>query len=198
MSARRAFTFVEILLVMTIISILAAIAVPNFIEAKARATVSRTHADLALVKMGIEAYRVEHRAYPLNRTPGQTDPADLVVLTTPIVYLGSLPIDVFTRSIARGERHVRAVTPEPYRYLNGVQLDAEAGLRISGPAAFRMGGVNGRFDALLWGTGPGDSLRAVPPEGPATEILASGEVKIVPYDPTNGTTSAGDIYERLP
>ena len=61
---RRGFTLIELLIVVAIIAILAAIAVPNFLEAQTRAKVSRVKSDLRTLVTGIEAYRVDHNRYP--------------------------------------------------------------------------------------------------------------------------------------
>ena len=51
------FTLIELLIVVAIIAILAAIAVPNFLEAQVRATVSWAKADIRSVAIGIEHLR---------------------------------------------------------------------------------------------------------------------------------------------
>ena len=63
---RDAFTLIELLIVVAIIAILAAIAVPNFLEAQVRAKVSRTISDMRTLNTAIEAYAVDFNLHPPN------------------------------------------------------------------------------------------------------------------------------------
>ncbi|MBI3737332.1 prepilin-type N-terminal cleavage/methylation domain-containing protein, partial [Candidatus Sumerlaeota bacterium] len=90
MLIRRGFTLIELLIVVAIIAILAAIAVPNFLEAQVRAKVSRAKSDMRTLATGYEAYRIDYQSYPENI------PLNFpFVVTTPVAYLTSLPFDVF-------------------------------------------------------------------------------------------------------
>jgi prepilin-type N-terminal cleavage/methylation domain-containing protein len=61
---KHAFTLIELLIVVAIIAILAAIAVPNFLEAQIRSKVSRAQADMRSLATAIESYRVDNNSYP--------------------------------------------------------------------------------------------------------------------------------------
>src|SRR5215211_3402823 len=61
---QKAFTLIELLIVVAIIAILAAIAVPNFLEAQTRAKVSRVKNDQRSLATGLEAYYVDNNSYP--------------------------------------------------------------------------------------------------------------------------------------
>ncbi|MEN6625711.1 MAG: prepilin-type N-terminal cleavage/methylation domain-containing protein [Candidatus Sumerlaeia bacterium] len=192
---KRGFTYIELTIVVVIICILAAIAVPNFLEARTRSGVSRSIADLAMLSMTLESYRLENHAYPLNTKPGEPEGWDLKALTTPIAYVSALPLDSLTLGDARGRYHPTPMPAIPYRYFNALQLDEVKGLQLEpGPYTTPMPGFHA---ALLWGYGPASTVPAERGEG-STKLLPGGKVEILAYDPTNGTVSFGDIYQAVP
>ncbi|HUT25407.1 MAG TPA: prepilin-type N-terminal cleavage/methylation domain-containing protein, partial [Sumerlaeia bacterium] len=97
---RPAFTLIELLIVVAIIAILAAIAVPNFLEAQVRSKVSRAHTDMRAVAVALEAYRTDNNRYP-SGAYGQSLTGNILSnrlkpLTTPIAYITSIPADPFS------------------------------------------------------------------------------------------------------
>lgn len=60
----RGFTIIELLIVVAIIGIIAALAIPNLIAAIQRSRQSRTMADMRMISEGIEAYNTDHSFYP--------------------------------------------------------------------------------------------------------------------------------------
>ncbi len=104
----RAFTLIELLIVVAIIAILAAIAVPNFLEAQTRAKVSRVRADVRTVATAMETYKIDNNKYPpMAEYPfpsltgpwpslhGQFSSRTPSWLTTPVSHMTSLPNDIF-------------------------------------------------------------------------------------------------------
>ena len=84
--AGRAFTLIELLIVIAIIALLALIAIPNFLEAQTRARLARGMADMRVVAAALEAYALDAGRYP----PPQTNQGWLfarIRLTTPVAYL---------------------------------------------------------------------------------------------------------------
>ena len=65
--ARRAFTLVEIMIVVAIIALLAAIAVPGFLRARKRSQATRILNDLRLIDSACDQYAIE-----TNKTTGAT------------------------------------------------------------------------------------------------------------------------------
>lgn len=72
MKKLRGFTLIELLIVVAIIAILAAIAVPNFLEAQVRAKVSRVRSDLRSISVAIESYSVDYNQYPMSMSQAGT------------------------------------------------------------------------------------------------------------------------------
>lgn len=185
----RGFTLIELLIVVAIIAILAAIAVPNFLEAQTRSKVSRVHADLRTLATAVEAYAVDNNYYPLNGvlvTGGTVQNPQVVgsvsqvhkflheAITTPIAYIASLPGDPFVREPVP----YAAWTPYFARYF---YTNFDWFLKISGasppPVIEQKKKKYGVW--VLCGCGPdGDRLDL------SRDLY---------YDPTNGTVSDGDV-----
>ncbi len=68
----RGFTLIELLIVVLIIAILAAIAVPNFLEFQTRSKVSRAVSDMRSIATAVEAYMVVRTVSNQVKKPGQS------------------------------------------------------------------------------------------------------------------------------
>jgi len=213
-AVRNAFTLIELLIVVAIIAILAAIAVPNFLEAQTRAKVSRAEADMRSLAVAIEAYRVDWNAYPptieindvvtFNATPGFAAVPRinrLVILTTPVAHITSVPRDPFgdDREPEDGSDTESATVPT---YLGGDVFLAPGGIdrRASFSVAFReypaVADGQGQLRTPLWvlfSQGPDADLDNYDDLDQTTEIVGAQLAVYQAYDPTNGTVSDGDI-----
>ena len=61
---KKGFTLIKLLIVVAIIGIIAAIAIPNLLNAIQRGRQKRTMADMRSVGTAVEAYAVDNNAYP--------------------------------------------------------------------------------------------------------------------------------------
>jgi prepilin-type N-terminal cleavage/methylation domain-containing protein len=212
---RKAFTLIELLIVVAIIAILAAIAVPNFLEAQMRSKISRVKADQRSIAMALEAYAVDNiNKYPNMHTvlSGTWEYVGWGYaqrkLTTPIAYMTTVLADTFQLRYDQLTQHLRTrdmwLRGNPYAnpsynpVTNGDQhvMDYEDfdGGKLSG----------GQVDAdwvKRWYMSYGNSEWKLQSFGPMRDTFDYGWATTTSepgwpnkyYDPTNGTVSRGLI-----
>jgi len=180
------FTLIELLIVVAIIAILAAIAVPNFLEAQVRAKVSRAKSDLRTYATAIESYAVdnnkpprEYDASPAKDGPffGQTNASGIMapILSTPISYISNAyGLDPFVK---QGDN-----IPEDEKYFTYQDIRER---RIDNPASAFWPAAE-----IYYGYWRMCSI------GPDRKFTGGGFTNSaqLPYDPTNGTISPGNIW----
>jgi type II secretion system protein G len=173
----RAFTLIELLIVVAIIAILAAIAIPNFLEAQVRAKVSRVRAEMRMLATALEAYRIDENAYPPYLVPPGTrlQPTSrrLRPLTTPIAYVTSIPPDIF------------AIRTRDPNYDAFDYVDEESPKELFSPP----------WD-YQWTYGYAWIMNSMGPDL-INQYRSLGYPDMF-YDPTNGTVSDGDIIRAGP
>lgn len=181
-SSKTGFTLIELLIVIAIIAILAAIAIPNFLLAQVRAKVSHSYSSMQTIATALEAYAIDHNAYPYV---GYTIDYQqkLVPLTTPVAYLSSLPKYPWKAHLPFG-----ASEAHQYYYYN----DRKSFEDILGTWGYRWY----IFDATeksRW------YLSCVGPDGDYDqEWTTEPGCNYHLYDPTNGTISNGDLIRLGP
>lgn len=172
------FTLIELLVVVVIIAILAAIALPNLLEAQTRAKVSRATADLRAAATCLEAYRIDHNDYP----------EPLWTLSTPIAYAqDAYAPDVFANPegwFALG--YVQAHTGSQPPFLTQFKVQ-----NVTPPQRSTMAS-HGYF---VFSNGPDllDEALENPTESFRDVTGGPGATLGYFYDPSNGTMSRGDI-----
>lgn len=207
----KGFTLIELLIVVAIIAILAAIAVPNFLEAQIRSKVSRVRSDQRSVATALEAYYVDNNLYPawaatadangaaapnltwnVNTGLSKATPptatlrtfainprtnSNMQTLTTPIAYMTTFPRDPFmdTKGATFG------YYSDPFFVgwiMYSVGPDQDEG------ASDLNKNVETVYNPSISQPSPELNAGPLPP--------ATGDSYT--YDPSNGTSSPGDVY----
>lgn len=187
----QAFTLIELLIVVAIIGTLAALALPNFLQAQVRAKVASVQSDLGTLAAEAEIYRIDHNGYPPHREQATCTELPYhqryAFFTTPIAYItGILYREVFA----------------PKRQ-SDAQEDIADTLYVSWTNFWSF---ECRTPAHALWTYRHDHTYLIRSRGPDT-VLEPDSVRnahftsqglVAPnsfvYDPTNGATSRGEIF----
>ncbi len=183
MAGQTGFTLIELLIVVAIIGILAAIAVPNFLNAQVRAKISRVKGDLKSIQTAIEMYTLDQgrEIRDTREIPSYYGNAMHVwsQLTTPVSYISpGAFMDPFVPKVnpfSSGAAN-EAVSVGTYQYHN-ITYWRENNLGNMGTLADRT--------ARYYVRSPGPDRWYI--------VHPMRLMNWMAYDASNGLTSVGDI-----
>jgi len=163
-----AFTLIELLIVVAIIGILAAIAVPNFINAQIRAKMARVESEEYAIAAAMDSYFADHGSYPPKPAHSANNSLGFIYLTTPVPYIPGILSDPFGLKYVNKSRE--NVYDKVYEFMT-TKLRGE------------------KFDMF--------NIESVGPDGVdsfrSTEVYPSHPPDFEFYNPSNGLCSYGDI-----
>ena len=229
----KGFTLIELLIVVAIIAILAAIAVPNFLEAQVRSKVARVKGDQRTLTIALETYYLDQNDYPahdssypnqqtgygcnsgidkINKSPCALMPTfriranekdQLATLTTPISYVSSYFTDPFADTKGVAFNYSKPKFGTGYMLWSYGPDGDEGGsnyIQGLGTGSGKWGGGgNLQVDAWSVQTGTGSQTVTIPYisetfYNPAWQVPSAQLILYGTYDPSNGTSSSGDVY----
>ncbi len=178
----QGFTLIELLIVVAIIGILAAIAVPNFLNAQTRAKLAKVQGDFKSYGTAFEMYILDWNAAPWDSPSPAGDhgwASSLSRVTTPVAYMNSLQPDIFQALDV-----IEALSPT---HFVGSKLSYDY------TTIYFNGGVEN--PSKIWKDLFGRSLWRIASAGPDQALInVPGRNWLAqPYHASNGLVSDGDI-----
>lgn len=190
---KQAFSLTELLITVLIVSVLAAIAVPNFKNAQVKAEVVKTYAKFRTISYSLFHYQIDQGELPpYNPIPGRS----FFVLTSPIIYIADQEIwkDPFSAKVMNQDGFL-INNPNPFIeyfpfrgvYLYGFREDEKKQM-LSEPIAADVASkrVNNP-EFALFSVGPSSRI--------GTRTYLQNNLYKLPnvYAPSNGIYSLGAI-----
>jgi prepilin-type N-terminal cleavage/methylation domain-containing protein len=182
MVKKNAFTLIELLIVVAIIGILAAIAVPNFLNAQTRAKLARVMADFRAYGTALETYTLDNGAAPWDNPSPASDhgwASSLSRLTTPVSYMNQVLPDIF-----QAKDVIDQLSPSHF---------VGSTLSYDYSTIYFNGGL--QHPSPIWVDLFGRSLWRLASAGPDQALInvSYRQWLAPPYNASNGLVSAGDI-----
>jgi type II secretion system protein G len=188
------FTLIELLIVVAIIAILAAIAIPNFLNAQTRSKIARAKGEMRTLTTALESYYVDNSCYARAYRPPYIALCSLRIsmLSTPIAYISRIPKDPF------GAAQYTTAEYDTYDY-----FDEASFIELRWGSGHNVDLAKPQWGGATWGRAWRlSSLGADRIQSYAGNIFAYANYPAFGwpayYDPTNGTISNGDIIRFGP
>jgi len=223
-SSNRGFTLIELLIVIAIILILIAIALPNFLAARTRGSVTKLMSEMRMVASSMNHYFSDFNIYPNPYYPFRMAPPQGNPPGSSAMHRESFLWIVASGNVTRWdpERQVGRQLTTPIKYLSDIPADpfwsqtfqktlqGDDGITYGDFNNLKISSCSSLYyspghNRLNWGTnlpdgwmdGVNDHFEAdfmLHSTGPNLRIEQGSVQRHAFYDPSNGVRSDGDIY----
>lgn len=172
-SARRGFSLVELVIVLVIIGIIAAIAVPRFSSATEAAHAKTVAGTLRIVNGAMELYKADHGYYPGVKPDGTMHPTGMFVNELLAPISGATPY-------LRGP----GFPTNPFNNLSAVSRDLVDPAGDPGPFGWFVNLGTGSLNINLWKS-------AVPADFDLCDLMSAASPAPISYDHPGAAACGG-------